>query len=150
MNAQDRLGQFDGENDKGRTCDPYPVKAVLSRRRLRQLSENRSIPTAYAAYDFLPSYAIPAVLVSHWDQGVTAIGCAPLQAARSLADWPFGAASPFFPLKRNFFPRILLAAQSNRKFRLSALTAGLLAAGRQATRYRLCLALWASGWSQRY
>ena len=34
---------------------------MLSRRRRDDFSENRLIPTAYAFYDFLPSYAIPAV-----------------------------------------------------------------------------------------
>jgi hypothetical protein len=46
-------------------------KVVLSRRRRDDFSENRLIPTAYAVYDFLPSYAIPAVLLSRCDQGVT-------------------------------------------------------------------------------
>ena len=60
-----------GGHDRDRTCDPYHVKVVLSRRRQRRLSENRGIPTAYAVYDFLPSYAMPAVLRSRCDQGVT-------------------------------------------------------------------------------
>jgi hypothetical protein len=35
MNAQDGLGHIDLAHGGHRTCDPYPAKVVLSRRRLR-------------------------------------------------------------------------------------------------------------------
>jgi hypothetical protein len=50
----DRSIHIGGGQDRDRTCDPYHVKVVLSRRRRGDFSENRSIPTAYAVYDFLP------------------------------------------------------------------------------------------------
>jgi hypothetical protein len=52
--------------------EPVTPKVVLSRRRQGDFSENRAIPTAYAVYDFLPSYATPGVSSCRCDQSVTA------------------------------------------------------------------------------
>src|SRR5882762_7545498 len=47
-----------GGHDRDRTCDPYHVKVVLSLVSPSARPKNRRRSAAYAAYDFVVSYAI--------------------------------------------------------------------------------------------
>ena len=60
MNGWEKLGKqgLSGGRTRDRTLDLSRVKGTLSRRRLRRLTENRRITTAYAAVRFCLSYAI--------------------------------------------------------------------------------------------
>src|SRR5712672_1179126 len=56
------FGRLDGGRDRDRTCDPLDVNEVLSLVSPSARPKNRRRSAAYAAYDFVVSYAICPVI----------------------------------------------------------------------------------------
>jgi hypothetical protein len=58
---------LDGGRDRNRTCDPLDVNELLFLAPPSAPPKNRRRSAAYAAYDFVESYAIDPENEAYWD-----------------------------------------------------------------------------------